>query len=224
MDRSALHTYIGNLTNDPNHDRYTTTMINVVLDNVQDRWNVTAGMIKDTVTLTTVDGTRTYELTDLTGTPISFKRVAHKGLNLTKKDKTWFDLYSSGEDWTTITGTPKRYYIEAEDPDVQQIIVQPIPQSADAGANLVVEYIKQHTTMASDTSEPWNDNTLLRPYHQGLGKEVAAELLARDPSDENLKKSENYYVGANLVLQEVINYYEALEIEEPPRMTGGRYW
>jgi len=223
MDRSALHTFIGNLTNDPNHDRYTTAMINVELDNVQNRWNVTAGMIKDTVTLTVVDGTREYDLSTLTGTPIRFLRVAHKGLDLKKKDKTWFDLYTD-EDWTTLTGTPKRYYIEAEDPDVQQIVLQPIPQGADAGANLVVEYIKQHTAMASDSSEPWNGNTFLRPYHPGLGKEVAAELLSRDPSDENIAKAQAFYVGANGILQEVINYYEALEAEEPPRMTGGRYW
>lgn len=223
MDLSELQTLIGDLTNDPSHDRYTTAQINTELNNTQDKWNVRARILKDTVTITTVDGTRQYAIAGLTGTVIAFGRVTHLGLELEKKDKAWFDLYA-GDDWTDDVGTPRKYLIEATDPDVQFITLYPIPQSADAGANLVVEYIKRHTVMAAASDEPFNGNDLLLPYHYGLAYDTAGRLLARDPSPINTPKSAEYRVTAADVLTDVVQAFKALEREEPYRLRGGRVW
>lgn len=227
MTLSDLQTLIGSLTGDPNHDRYTLADINTELDNSQDRWNIEAKIVKDTVILTTVDGTRQYALTSLTGTPISFPRVTHKGIDLKKRSKSWFDLYTS-TDWTVDTGTPTSYFIEATDQNSQFLSVHPTPQSGDAGANLVVEYIKRHTPMAAGTDVPFMDDTssnyLLRPYDFGLAYDVAGRLLLRDPSEANAKKSADYAAVAGGILADVIQVFKALEEEEPKRIHGGRYF
>jgi hypothetical protein len=227
MTLSELEALIGALCNDANHDRYPLSAISVELDNTQDAWNISAKIVKDAVTITVADGVRQYALSGLTGTPISFPRVTHKGLNLEKRSKTWFDLYS-GVDFTTVNGTPSDYFIEAEDPNYLYLTVYPTPTSEDAGANLVVEYIKRHTSMASGSDVPFMSgsvsNYLLRPYDYGLAYDVAARLLNRDPSQESVKKSVDYKSEANNVLANVIQVFKNLEKEEPPRLRGGRYW
>lgn len=223
MDFSTLQAYIGGLTNDPGHARYSLSDINTELDNVQDRWNIHAKILKDTVTLTTVDGTRQYALSGLTGTPIAFTRVAHKGIELRRRDKSWFDMFT-GEDWSDDTGTPVNYLIEFTDPDNQFLTVYPIPQSGDAGDNLVVEYIKQHTAMSAATDEPFNSNTILRPYHSGVAYEAAANLLLRDPNQESVAKFGPYMKLANDALAEVIQTFKAQEREEPMRLRTRAIW
>ncbi len=213
---------IGDLTNDPNHDRYTTSQIDTQLENVQSRWNVAAGIIVDTTTLTVIDGTRTYVLSGLTGTPIAFRRVTHKGLDLGKRSKQWFDLYS-GDDWSDDVGTPKLYYIDT-DVDGFALVTYPIPQSADAGANLVVEYIKQHTPMASASDSPFNSLVYLSPFHYGVAYESAGNLLVQDPDPANAVKVDRYQRMANNAMADLIQSFKALEKEEPMRLSGGRYW
>jgi hypothetical protein len=223
MDLSEIQTLVGALTNDTSHDRYTTDQINTELNNTQDKWNVRARILKDTVTITVVDGTRQYAISGLTGTVVAFGRVTHKGLELEKKDKAWFDLYA-GDDWTDDVGTPRKFLIDATDPDVQYITLYPIPQSEDAGDYLVVEYVKRHTTLSSSSDEPFNGNDLLLPYHYGLAYDVAARLLTRDPSPENKLKSDGYRVEGADVLTDVVQTFKALEKEEPYRLRGGRVW
>lgn len=228
MTLSDLQTLIGNLTNDPNHDRYTTTDIGIELDNSQDEWNAEIGIIKDTVTLTVVDGTRQYAISGLTGTVIGFRRVTHKGIRLEKVDKSWMDLYAGGQDWTTNNGTPKKFLIEATDPDVQYITLYPTPTANDAGAYLVVEYIKKHTSMSSSTDVPFmsgtSSNSLLRPYDWGLAYATSVRLLLRDPSKESVAKVQNYSTVAAGVKANVIQVFKDLEEETPRRFRGGRYW
>lgn len=223
MTLTDLYTLIGDLCNDAAHDRYSTSQIDTVLMNAMDEWNIEAGIVKDAVTLTTVDGTREYALSGLTGTPIRFDRVTHSGIELERKDKAWFDLYAD-HDWTTDTGTPKKYYIDVSDPDEQSIFVYPTPQSADAGANLVVEYVKRQDALSGSTDVPFNSNTLLYPYHHGLAYRSAAFLLLRDPSQENVIKSGAYLKTSNQILTKVVEVFKSAEKEAPWRLRGGRYW
>ena len=213
---------IGDLTNDPNHDRYSTSQIDTQLENVQSRWNVAAGILVDTTTLTTVANTRSYLLSSLTGTPIAFRRATHRGLELVKRSKAWFDLYA-GDDWADDIGTPVYYYIDT-DVDAFNLVLYPIPQDADAGANLVVEYIKQHTALASASDSPFNSLTYLTPFHYGVAYETAGNLLAQDPDPANAIKMDRYQKMANNALADLIQSFKALEKEEPWRMSGGRTW
>lgn len=218
MTLSELQNLIGTLSNDPNHDRYSLSDINTELDNSQDTWNLEAKLIKDTVTLTVVDGTRQYLLSTLTGTPISFPRVTHKGIDLQKRSKAYFD-HITHQDWTADIGTPGQFFIEATDPSLQYITVYPTPQSGDVGANLVVEYVKRHTPMSVSTDVPFmsgtESNYMLRPFDWGLAYSVSSKLLLRDPNEANAKRSGDYANVAKNVLAEVIQVFKALEVEEP---------
>lgn len=222
MTLSDLQTFIAALCNDPAFGRYTTSDINTELDNTQDEWNAEARIIKDTVTITVVSGTRQYALSGLTGTPISFTRAAHKGLPLKKRSRAYFDLYTSGTDWTTITGTPVEYCIEILIAASQYITVKPTPTGNDTGANLVVEYIKRHTAMSAASDTPFmsgvTPNTLLRPYDWGLGYATAARLLARDPTPETSQKAANFAAIGRGVKADVVQVFAALEKEEPYRI------
>jgi hypothetical protein len=222
MQLSELQSLVGSLTNDPNHDRYVLADINLELDNSQDKWNVEARILKDTVTLTTVDGTSQYALSSLTGTPIAFTRATHKGLPLNKRDKSYFDLYMAGDDWSVRVGTPVDYYIETSNPSVQYLNVFPIPQSADAGNNLTSEYIKRHTPMSADTDSPFDSSPLTSPYHYGLAYDASSRLLLRDPNQVNAVKVGDYRKIADDVLASVVQTYKALERQEPYRLRGGR--
>lgn len=219
MDLSTLQADIARLCNDPNYDRYSVSAINQELDNTQNQWNVEAKIIKDTVTLTVVAGTSQYALSGLGGVPISFPRATHKGLLLNKRDKSYFDLYAgSGQDWTTIQGTPKDFLIEATDPAVQYVTIFPVPQSEDAGANLVIEFIVAHTPMAIASDTPFNASPETAPYHYGLSYDVASRLLINDPDQLNRAKVVAYKNIADTAKGNLITVFKALEKAEPLRL------
>lgn len=213
---------IGDFLNDPNHDRYSTSQIDNQLDFVQDRWNVDAGILVDSVTITTVSGTRTYAVSNLTGTPIDFRRVTHMGIDLQKQSKTWFDLYA-GDDWSDDVGTPRYFYIDT-DADGFNIVLYPIPQTADAGANLVVEYVKRHTPLASASDEPFNSLVYVSPYHYGLAYRVAANILAQDPDPINVPKALRFLKLSEEAFSDLYQHFRVLGEDEPWRMAGGRNW
>lgn len=228
MTFAELKTLIGDLTNDPNSERYTASQRATELDNSQDAWNVEIGLIKDTASITVVEGTRQYALSNLTGTPIRFTRVTHKGLLLKQRDKGYFDLYFGGTDWTTITGTPTDLFPEVTDPDNQYLTVAPTPTGNDTDSPIVAEYVKRHTSMSSDNDVPFmsgsSSNSLLRPYDYGLAYDAASRLLARDPSEVNVPKSARYAIIARDVRANVIQVFKGLEKENPLRLRGGRHW
>lgn len=161
-------------------------------------------------------------MSGLTGTPIGFRRVTHKGLDLSKRSKTYFDLYAAN-DWTTDVGTPTAFYIDT-DVDAFNLNVYPVPTDADSGANLVAEYVKRHTAMAAASDEPFNSLVYLRPYHYGLAYEVASLVLTRDPDPANAIKIDRFQKIANSVLSDVIQVFKAFEKEVPLRLSGGRFW
>lgn len=214
MELAELQTFIGDLTNDPPHDRYSLTQINQELDNEQNKWNVQAKILKDTVSISVTAGTRQYALSNLTGTPISFPRATLAGIPLEKTDKTTLDLYAT-RNWTEDTGTPDRYFIETTDPDVQYVTLYRTPVE---DATAVIEYVKAHTSMSASTDEPFNSSPLVVPYHWGLGYGVASRLLLRDPSAVNSPKIPSYNQVAKDVLADVIQVFKALERAEPMRI------
>ncbi len=226
MQLSEMQTFIGSLANDPNHDRFALTDINTELDNTQSQWNQEIKIIKETTTITVADNTRLYLLTLITGTPLAIGRVTHKGIDLEKRSKQYFDLY--GNDWTADIGTPREFCVEATDPSNLYLILHPTPQSGDTGANLVVEAIIGHTPMSAASDVPFMlgalSNYLLRPYDFYLCYSVAARLLARFPSDENNARAGQYLMLSKDGKSNLIQVLKALESEEPKRVSGGRYW
>lgn len=228
MTLSDLQILIGSLTNDPNHDRYTTIDIGTELDNSMDSWNVEAKLIKSTTTITTVSGTRQYALSNIAGTVISIPRATHKGIPLNKRSKSYIDLYYGGNDWTLLQGTPTDFYLDVNDPTAQYVVVYKTPQDNDAGANLVVDAIIRHTSMAAASDVPFMAGTAsnpeLRPYDWGLAYEASARLLARDPNTQNANKSQNYASIAANVRADIVQVFAQLERQEPPRLKMPLRW
>lgn len=226
MILSDLQTLVGSLTGDPSHDRYFLTDINTELDNTQSQWNEEIKIIKETTTITIVANQRQYLLSLITGTPISFPRVTHKGLKLEKRSKAYFDLYNA--DWTLDLGTPIDFCIEATDPANLYLTVHRTPQASDAGANLVVEAVIAHTPMVAASDVPFMlgalPNYLCRPYDFYIAYSAAARLLARDPSTANQTKAKEYLKISGDGKANLIQVFKALEAEEPKRVSGGRYW
>lgn len=220
MTLTELQTLIAALANDPNNDRYSLAQINTELDVTQNKWNAEAKILKDTASITTVAGTRQYAISNLGGVPIVFSRATHKGLPLHKRDKTYFDLYAgSGVDWTTLSGTPTDYLVEAEDPAVQYITLFKNPGSGDAGTNnLVIEFVLQHTAMSAASDTPFNASPETAPFHYGLAYDVASRLLLRDPSKESSSKVLPYKSIADTCYADIVQVFKALEKEEPLRL------
>lgn len=226
MQLSELQALVGSLTNDPNHDRYSLADINIELNNTQGQWNQEIKIIKETTTITVVAEQRQYLLTLITGTIVAFGRLTHKGLELKKRSKAYFDLY--GADWTQDKGTPTEFCVESTDPSHLYLTLHPTPQENDAGAYLVAETIMAHTPMSAASDVPFmlgtESNYLVRPYDYGLAYSVAARLLARDPSELNNLRAGQYLKISKDVKSNLVQVFKALEAEEPKRMTGGRYW
>jgi hypothetical protein len=233
MQLSDLQTQVGILTNDPSHARYQITDITTELNNTVRQWNAEIKIIKFTMTLTVVAGQRQYDMFSLmTGIPIGFTRVTFKGIDLKKRSKSYFDLYTS-YDWTQIIGTPTDYFIEfSGSPTVPNnqafLTVYPTPTTNDIGANLVVEYFIDSGDMGSPTDVPFQTSGfttyLTLPYDFYVAYSAAARLLARDPSPENESRIANYLKIADGGKELLINVFKQLEVDEPMRLRGGRSW
>jgi len=223
---SDLQAYISNLINDPTNTRYSLTLINNQLDIAQDRWNLEAQICRTSQTLTVVANQASYGLTTLTGTFLKMLRVAHKGIQLTKRSKMTLDMYSA-IDWTTTLATPTSYLLDMTvNPPV--LFLYPQPQANDAGAFLLVEYLVRHTSMVNPGDTLFmiggTTNTLIAPYSFGIGLDVAASLLEPDPTPETVAKAKLFRSQANSVLSIVTQIYADFDLDEPYRMTGGRVW
>jgi hypothetical protein len=190
---SELEAFVATLCNDPSNARYTKSDIDTELDNTQGQWNAEIRIIKSTTTLTVIANQRQYDLGSISGTPISFARVTHKGIDLQKRSKSYFDLYTHS-DWTQNIGTPTEFVIEIG--GSSYIDLYPTPQSGDEGNNLVIEAVIAHTPMVTAIDSPFNQIYFLRPYDFYVGYSAAARLLARDPSPENQARAGQYLVIA----------------------------
>lgn len=228
MQLSDLELQVGKLCSDENHIRYQISDVDKELDNTIGQWNEEIRILKDTVTIPLVQSQRQYPLvSSLVGTPIAFPRVTCNGLDMKKRGKSYFDLYTS-YDWTLIIGTPTDFFIEATDPANLFLTVYPTPTSNDAGKNLVAEYVVAHTPMVNATDVPWMSGStssyLCRPYDFYISYSAAARLLARDPSPENGSRAGQYLKIAAEGKDLLTNVFKGLEQEEPLRLRGGREW
>lgn len=227
MILSALQIQVSILSNDPNNARYLASDVTQELNNAQRQWNADIKIIKETTTIPVVASQRQYALSLITGTPVSFPRVTQNGLDLLKRSKSYFDLYTS-YDWTQILGTPTDFYIEATDPANLFLTVYPMPTTNDVPTNFVVESVIDTTDMVNASDQPFMQgvlaNYLTTPYHFYLAYDVSARLLARDPSAENQARMGSYLKIADAGQELLVNVFKQLEASEPLRMQGGRTW
>lgn len=218
LTRANLVTRVGLLIDDPANQRFTAAQVQDELNKAQEQFVLDTECLKDVAsTITVVDGTAEYSLpTDI----LRVFRVAHKGLKLESISKYELDLlYDS--DWSDDEGTPKRYYVDL-DPDNKKIHLYPIPQSGDAGANLIIEYLKFPAAMTSDSDTPFGAHTLLAPYNDAVAYYAARNLLIINPSQETLLKASAFEKEYRNLVTECINKFRSMGEQRPMNLYRGR--
>lgn len=217
LTRSQLVTRIGQLIGDPNDQEFTAAEKQAEIEKAQEMFVLDTKCLKDVTTLTVVAGTASCDLpTDM----LDVSRVAHKGLKIERLSEYELDVLNNTV-WNTTAGTPTNYYIDT-DPNNKKIYLYPIPQSADAGANLTLEYIKIPPALSSDSSVPLDGHTLLSPYNDALAYWAAASLLLVRPTQEKLIASGQYTKKYGELVEHCINTWKGLAEPKPMNIFRGR--
>jgi hypothetical protein len=153
---------------------------------------------------------------------LDVRRLAHRGIRLRRVSKFDLDtLFKS--DWSDDTGTPEAYFVDL-DPNNKKYRLYPIPQAADAGAYLSVEYIKIPPALTNDTDVPLDSHTLLGPYHMALAYWSAAELLKQNPNEARIAKINLFEREYQKLVTHCEETFKAMGESQPMRMRGGRYF
>lgn len=218
MDRSSLRSFTSLFCGDPNQTRFSATQYNDALNIANVRFAILSKSVFTEFPITSVDGTATYDL------PTDFyraKRMTFKGLELDPKTRA--DLLSHGDDFSDDEGTPL-FYIVDPDQSRKTIRLVPIPQSGDAGNNMVLEYYQIPPDMTSDSAVPLNDTDLLVQYHIAIAQYAAYLLLGYDTQTVELqaKRADFLHEFENSVTDAIDNF--GTTANAPLRMKGGRRW
>jgi hypothetical protein len=219
LTRSDLVTRIGDLTQDPSHQEWSSSKKQQKIEEAQERFILDTRALVDTSTGTCVDGTSEYSLpTDV----LDITRLAHKGIRLRRMSKFDLDIQLQS-DWSDDTGTPRSYFVDL-DPNNKVYRVYPTPQAADAGANLTIEYIKIPPALSADSSVPFDGHTLMTPYHMAIVYFAAAELLKQNPDEARIAKIRLYQKEYEILVAQCRETFKAMSDTVPLRMRGGRYF
>lgn len=177
-------------------------------------------LFKDAPTYAVVSGTAAYAL------PSDFmleKGVTFKGLKLDPITRTQL-LASQSDDWTDDVGTPTHFIIDPEEAR-KQILLYPIPQSDDAGNNLILTYYPEPTTMAADADLPLNGYALLDPYHIAIAYLAAWYVLCSEvATPEILSKLANLNRLYNDKVVEAIDKFKNTASAPISIRKSGRLW
>lgn len=220
MNRGSIKTLAAGFAEDPAQSRYA-GLYDAALDRSQEQFALdTRALWKDAATITVVAGTSTYSL------PTDFmfeKQVTHKGIQLKPITRARIQMFSANDWATEDEGTPKFYMIDPEEAK-KQILLYPIPQASDAGANLILTYYPVPASSTTDSDVPLNSSALLAEYHLALAAHTAWLLLQNEPAtpEKVAKKGELYSIYSKKVTEATDLFKNTAAA--PLRMLGGRYW
>lgn len=219
MNRGQVRTLASLFNGDPNLTRLTSTQYDDLINRAQEQFVFdTNALWKDAATITTVDGTATYDLPS----DFLFERlVMHKGLELKPITRAKLAADNPDDRWDDENGTPKYYVIDPEDAQ-KKILLYPIPQANDAGANLVLTYYPLPAELTADSSTPLNGYTLLAGYHIALACYAAWLAMGYEiATPEVLSKRAGLLKQYTDKTIEARDYFKNTQ-RAPIRMTGGR--
>ncbi len=220
MNRGTIKTLAAGFAEDPSQTKYA-GLYDGALDRAQEQFALdTKALWKDASTITVVDGTAAYSI------PSDFmfeKLVTHKGIELKPITRARLAMYSANDWATEDKGTPLFYMIDPEEAK-KQIVLYPIPQAGDAGANLIITYFPLPASSTDDTATPLNSYALLAQFHIGLAFYVAWLLSLNDiATPEKLNKQAVLRNGYSEKVTEAIELFKNTA-SAPIRMLGGRIW
>jgi hypothetical protein len=217
MTRSDLVTRIGLLINDPANQRFTEAQKQAEIEKWQEQFVLDTRCLKDVASETVVAGTSEYSLpSDI----FAVLRVAHKGIKIESVSAYELDVLRNA-DWRTTTGTPTRYYVDL-DPNNKKIRLYPIPEAADVGANLTIEYIKIPPALSSDSSVPLDSHTLLTPYHDAIAYGAASSLLNILPDQASIVMIGQYESKYKQAVSDCISMFVGMGEQRPINIYRGR--
>lgn len=219
MNRGQIKTLAAGFAEDPDQSKFS-GLYDSTLDRAQEQFALDSkSLFKDASTITTVDGTASYDL------PTDFmweKRVTHKGLELLPISRAQL-LYYQNQDWSDDSGTPKYYLIDPEEAQ-KKILLYPKPEADDAGPNLILSYYPLPASSTDDSATPLNSTALLAQFHMGIAALLAWILLQRVPSTAEMvrKKAELWAIFQRDSGRATDLFKNTARAGM--RMRGGRYW
>lgn len=188
MQLSVLYSEIGQALNDPNHDRWPTSVLLPRINEATTDILVYTNAVKTREDLTSVVGTEGY------------------ALDANTIDVIRIDVQNTDGDWVKLQGM-LRDQLDFQDPNWQQrdngkpliywwdgtnqtIHLVPKPDSSWAVASGIrVWEIQKPTDLSATTDVPFDSNNAMIPYHRAIVHYVAGICWMDDGTPEGLQKS-----------------------------------
>lgn len=195
MTLSYIWNESGRLLNDPNNQRWTTSVLTERANKAQKIIQGYSKAIKTTETLTPTANTQAVSLNANT---IDINRVTITRLNgdqFPLEGTTVDDLDIDYPNWRNIdAGEPRTWFYDGVN---QTLNLVPKPDSNSAFTNaLSVEEIRKTTDMTSSTDVPFDSNAEMEPYEDAIVAWVVSKCWADDGNAEALGKAKFFRSGS----------------------------
>lgn len=195
MDRSALEAEVGRLLNDPNHDRWSTAVIDSRLDMAQTYVQAFVNAVKTKETLTPTANTAEVSLNantiDITRVRWTFPNGDKRKLEgMSRIDLDFY--HPNWENWTA--GEPKTWFF---DPSNAQLVIVPAPDAIHAITNaLDVWEVRNPASLSSSSSIPFDSASLMAAFHMPLVHWTVAQCFMDNATPESLSLAKFHRSGS----------------------------
>lgn len=194
MDRSALEAEIGRLLNDVNHDIWSTSVLDSRIDLAQTEINGYANAVKTKETLTPTASTAEVTVSALTIDIVRIRLTLPNGDKYPLEGMTRDELdfrYPNWENWSP--GLPVAWFFDASN---RNVILVPPPDTAHAISNaLDVWEVRQPASLDDSTDVPFDNTSLMVPYHMAIVHWVVAQCWMDRGDPESLAKAKFHKSG-----------------------------
>lgn len=194
MDRSALEAEAGRLLNDPNHDTWSTSVLDDRIDLAQTEINGYTNAVKTKETLTPTADTAEVTVSALTIDITRVRITLPNGEKFPLEGITRSELdfrYPGWENWTA--GRPLCWHFDASN---RNLILVPPPDTAHAISDaLDVWEVRQPASLDDATDVPFDNTSLMVPYHMAIVHWVVAQCWMDRGDAESLAKSRFHKSG-----------------------------
>lgn len=194
MTRAEIEAEIGRLLGDVRHTRWSVGTLRSREEMAQKEVQVLTGAVKTVDTLTPVAETREVEVDSSVIDVVRVTLTDSDGVvtPLTGRGRLDLDYYLPN--WENKdSGKPEVFSWDASE---QDLLLIPKPSSDYAIADaLKVWEVRTPAPMTSDTSEPFDANVLMVPFHMSIVHWVVAQCFMDDGNAEALGKSKFHKSG-----------------------------
>jgi hypothetical protein len=183
MNLSALRDQTAKFCADIDMSRYGVAAYLTAINRAQEQFAMETRSLWEDEPYTSSDGVASYTL------PTDFmfeESVYFNGKPLDPVTRRDLAILSPDNDWTITTGTPTKYLIDPEEA-TKQLLLYPIPTSADASKTISLRYFPLPAALADDTDTPLNSSLLLAQFHIGIAAYASWLLLAGETSTPEIQ-------------------------------------